>query len=157
MAYIDTPIGKVQICASSKGITKVHIMDDGDNTHRSKSQGKGSEHITDCCHQLDEYFKGNRKSFNLSMDLDGTDFQKKVWAALQSVPYGETCSYGEIARYIGKPRAQRAVGSANHSNPVAIIVPCHRIIGSNGSLTGYGGGLWRKEWLLEHERANKSY
>ena len=101
--------------------------------------------------QLDEYFAGRRKEFNLPLSMKGTAFQKKVWAALQEIPYGETRSYGDIAKAIGKPKAARAVGMANNRNPVSIIVPCHRVIGSNGSLVGYGGGLKAKEFLLKLE------
>lgn len=103
--------------------------------------------------QLDEYFNGTRKVFDLPLDLSaGTAFRRRVWDALISVPYGETRSYKDIAADIGNERAVRAVGGANHNNPISIIVPCHRIIGADGSLTGYGGELWRKQWLLAHER-----
>jgi len=103
--------------------------------------------------QLDEYFNKKRRSFNLPLVLHGTDFQITVWKALQKVPYGETCSYGEIASVIGKPKASRAVGMANNRNPIAIIVPCHRVIGSNGNLTGYAGGLELKKKLLDLEKS----
>jgi methylated-DNA-[protein]-cysteine S-methyltransferase len=101
--------------------------------------------------QLDEYFAGRRSKFDIELDLRGSAFQRAVWDALLEIPYGETRSYGEIAKRIGRPDRARAVGAANGSNPVSIIVPCHRVIGADGSLTGYGGGLERKRWLLEHE------
>jgi methylated-DNA-[protein]-cysteine S-methyltransferase len=101
--------------------------------------------------QLDEYFAGARHEFDIELDLRGSAFQRAVWDALLEIPYGETRSYGEIARRIGRPDRARAVGAANGSNPVSIVVPCHRVIGADGSLTGYGGGLERKRWLLEHE------
>ena len=101
--------------------------------------------------QLLEYFAGQRHTFELPLRLDGTEFQREVWAALAKIPFGSTCSYAELARRIGRPKAVRAVGSANGANPVFIIIPCHRVIGANGSLTGYGGGLPCKRWLLTHE------
>ncbi|NDO47355.1 methylated-DNA--[protein]-cysteine S-methyltransferase [Clostridium sp. MD294] len=103
--------------------------------------------------QILEYFEGTRKSFSLPLLLEGTIFQKKVWQALQTIPYGETKSYGQIAKEIGCDKAVRAVGGANHNNPIAIVVPCHRVIGANGKLTGYNGGLEKKEFLLKLEKA----
>lgn len=105
-----------------------------------------------CRKQLDEYFAGKRKAFDLPLGPKGTAFQQQVWAALLAIPYGETRSYGQIAAAIGRPKAVRAVGGANHLNPISIIQPCHRVIGADGSLTGYGGGLGRKEKLLQLER-----
>jgi methylated-DNA-[protein]-cysteine S-methyltransferase len=104
---------------------------------------------------LDEYFGGGRSSFDIPLDISGTPFQMSVWRALLLIPYGTTWSYGRLAAQIGRPKASRAVGGANHNNPVSIIVPCHRVIGSNGSMTGYGGGIWRKEWLLAHESGSE--
>ncbi len=101
--------------------------------------------------QLQAYFAGELTDFDLPLQMHGTEFQRRVWAALCEIPYGETISYGELARWVGNPKASRAVGLANGRNPVAIVVPCHRVIGADGSLTGYGGGLDRKVWLLEHE------
>ena len=105
-----------------------------------------------CVKQIDEYFKGHRSKFLLNLDPEGTKFQRLVWRQLEKIPFGEVLSYGQIASAIGNPKACRAVGSANGKNPISIIIPCHRVIGSDGSLTGYGGGLWRKEWLIKHER-----
>ena len=102
--------------------------------------------------QLDEYFAGTRRTFELPLAPRGTGFQQRVWRALCAIPFGATCSYGELARAIGPPAASRAVGAANGKNPIAIVVPCHRVIGANGTLTGYGGGLATKSWLLDHER-----
>ena len=101
--------------------------------------------------QLSEYFAGTRQEFTLPLSPKGTPFQQKVWAALQTIPYGQTRSYGEIARQIGSPKAARAVGMANHHNPIAILIPCHRVVGQNGALTGYAGGLERKKALLQLE------
>jgi len=103
--------------------------------------------------QIDGYFAGRRTVFDLPLDLRGTDFQRRVWKQLLTVPFGQTATYLDIALALGNPQAVRAVGAANGQNPVSVIVPCHRIIASNGKLTGYGGGLWRKEWLLRHEGA----
>jgi methylated-DNA-[protein]-cysteine S-methyltransferase len=105
-----------------------------------------------CIRQIDAYFKGDLTEFSVDLEPEGTEFQKSVWRQLEKIPYAETVSYGDVARSIGKPTACRAVGGANGRNPIAIIVPCHRVIGSNGTLTGYGSGIWRKEWLLEHEK-----
>lgn len=102
--------------------------------------------------QLEEYFAGKRKQFDLPLSLRGTEFQRQVWAALGDIPYGETRSYGQIAQAVGRPKAVRAVGMANHRNPISIIVPCHRVVGADGSLTGYGGGLENKKFLLALER-----
>lgn len=111
--------------------------------------------IKETIKQLEEYFKGKRKLFNLPIKAEGTEFQKKVWKELLKIPYGETCSYGEVAKQIGKPKASRAIGMANNKNPISIIIPCHRVIGASGKLVGYGGGIDIKEKLLKLERENK--
>ena len=111
-----------------------------------------TELILQCKMQLDEYFRGERKTFDLPLAPKGTDFQKKVWNALQKIPYGETKTYGEIAAAVGNPKAARAVGMANNKNPIGIIIPCHRVVGANGKLVGYAGGMDKKEWLLQLER-----
>ena len=108
--------------------------------------------LDECKQQLNEYFEGTRKEFNLILDLAGTDFQMKIWAELLKIRFGNTLTYADLSRKIGDMKSIRAVGRANATNPVSIIVPCHRVIGSDGSLTGYAGGLWRKKWLLEHEQ-----
>ena len=111
-----------------------------------------TELILQCKMQLDEYFRGERKTFDLPLAPKGTDFQKKVWNALQKIPYGETKTYGEIAAAVGNPKGARAVGMANNKNPIGIIIPCHRVVGANGKLVGYAGGMDKKEWLLQLER-----
>jgi len=108
--------------------------------------------LTACFRELEEYFLGTRRIFTVPLKLEGTPFQERVWQALREIPYGETRSYQDIALAVGNPKALRAVGGANHRNPVALIVPCHRVIGKDGSLTGFGGGLSIKKWLLEHEK-----
>lgn len=112
---------------------------------------KNTPLIEQCFQQVDEYFAGERTQFNLPLAPEGTEFQQKVWQQLAKISFGETCSYGELAVKIGNKNASRAVGAANGKNPISIIIPCHRVIGANGSLTGYAGGLATKEWLLKHE------
>ena len=115
-----------------------------------------TELILECKKQLEEYFAGKRKTFDLPLVPKGTEFQQKVWKALQEIPYGETRTYGEIAAAIGNPKAARAVGMANNKNPIGIIIPCHRVVGANGKLVGYAGGMEKKEFLLELERNNST-
>jgi len=145
-AFLKTPIGTVRIIGTSVGIQEVSFVESHDSI-----QAEVPSCLVDCHQQLAEYFHGKRKDFTLTLDLQGTDFQKRVWTELQLLTFGKTRSYLEQARILGDVKAIRAVASANGRNPIAVIVPCHRIIGSNGSLTGYASGLWRKKWLLEHE------
>jgi methylated-DNA-[protein]-cysteine S-methyltransferase len=149
-AIYESPIGKMLIVASDKGVAEISFLSDSEEG-RGVS-GNAADLPETCLRQLDEYFSGKRKNFDLPLDLKGTPFQLSVWRVLLLIPFGDTWSYGKVAGQIGKPKASRAVGGANHRNPVSIIVPCHRVVGSGGDLTGYGGGLWRKEWLIEHER-----
>jgi methylated-DNA-[protein]-cysteine S-methyltransferase len=144
--YFKTPIGTAKIVGDENGICAVSVVDDIIETSIEIP-----ECLQNCVLQLDEYFKGTRKEFNLKLNPKGTDFQKRVWNELLLVPYGKTRSYLEQSKQLGDVKAIRAVASANGKNPIWIIIPCHRIIGSDGSLTGYAGGLWRKKWLLEHE------
>ena len=146
IAHYQSPIGTVEIEGTQEGIVALDFVE-----HLRPGDGELPEALKECVKQIDEYFCGQRKVFAVNLCLRGTDFQNSVWRKLMTVPYGRTYSYGEFAAAIGKPTACRAVGNANGKNPISIIVPCHRLIGSNGSLTGYGGGLWRKEWLLKHE------
>lgn len=146
--YYKSPIGNIRIVGDEKNITLVDFSED-------YQQGEDCpEHIMKCAAQLEEYFSGQRKDFDINYFMKGTDFQKKVWAELARIPYGTTVSYKYIAEKVGSEKAVRAVGMTNGRNPISIIVPCHRVIGANGKLTGYAGGIWRKEWLLEHERKN---
>ncbi|MGA9421603.1 MAG: methylated-DNA--[protein]-cysteine S-methyltransferase [Rhodanobacteraceae bacterium] len=151
--YLDTPIGPLLLVADANGLTRIGLPHDG---HRSAPAPAGSlrepKRLTTAKRQFEAYFDGRLHDFDLALNARGTAFQLQVWAALGTVPYGATASYAEIARRIGKPRAVRAVGAANGANPLAIVVPCHRIIGADGSLTGYGGGLPAKRFLLEHEQ-----
>ena len=144
-AYFDSPIGLVEVSGTDSAILSVEFVDSEQVNYESNG------YVKQAADQVAEYFAGHRQNFNMNLEFDGTDFQRRVWQALLSVPYGETVSYQDIANAIENPRAVRAVGAANGQNPISIVVPCHRIIGSNGQLTGYGSGLWRKEWLLNHE------
>lgn len=145
-AYYNSPIGTIEISGTEEGVLSILFVE------KTEETGYVSEAVQDCLEQLDEYFTGSRKDFDVKFILEGTDFQKKVWKALTSIPYGKTAAYKDIAEAVGSPKAVRAVGSTNSKNPISIIVPCHRVIGANGTLTGYAGGLWRKEWLLNHEK-----
>lgn len=145
----SSPLGLLKISASQKGITEIDFIDKDKSL--PQNQRVSNYYLKTCIAQLEEYFKGERKKFDLRFDLRGTDFQKKVWNELKRIPFGKTVAYLEIAQKINNSKAVRAVGQAIGKNPVAIIIPCHRVIGSNGKLTGYAGGMWRKEWLLKHE------
>ena len=144
---IDSPIGKLTLVASEKGLSGVYM----EASEIPEATPGTSSFLTETQRQLNDYFAGKLRSFELPLDLQGTPFQMKVWHSLLDIPYGETISYGEQARRIDNPKAVRAVGLANGRNPVSIIIPCHRVIGKNGSLTGYGGGLDRKRFLLNLE------
>ncbi|MET0960054.1 MAG: methylated-DNA--[protein]-cysteine S-methyltransferase [Psychrobacillus psychrotolerans] len=148
-----SPIGIVEIVGTEEVVSSIMFVegDEVSNTVNSETP----QVLVDCSIQLDEYFKGERHVFSFPYNFEGTEFQKKVWNALTTIPYAETGSYKDIATAINNEKAVRAVGTANGKNRLSIIIPCHRIIGSNGRLTGYAGGLWRKEWLLQHERSFK--
>jgi len=148
--FIDSPVGIIEISGSEHGIRSILYID-----HDVKVTAI-PVCLQTCVDQLTEYFAGNRKQFNLQLDPWGTDFQLLVWSKLQLIPIGKTISYLELAVMTGNASNTRAVGNANGKNKINIVVPCHRVIGSNGKLTGYGGGLWRKEILLKHEMANTS-
>jgi methylated-DNA-[protein]-cysteine S-methyltransferase len=144
-SYINSPIGTIRLQHSGKGLCSLVFMD-----HQLPETDNYPE-LKECKKQLNEYFTGTRKEFELQLDLSGTDFQKLIWNELLKIKFGQTVTYSNIAGKIGDSKSIRAVGRANATNPVSIIVPCHRVIGADGSLTGYAGGLWRKSWLLEHE------
>ncbi|MCB0195933.1 MAG: methylated-DNA--[protein]-cysteine S-methyltransferase [Anaerolineae bacterium] len=149
-AYYPSDIGLIEITSSSTAIQSLYFID-SDSQPEPINQGTEPKILQECRTQLDEYFKSGRNSFDLLLEPEGTAFQKAVWQQLLRIPFGQTASYLDIARMVGNPKAVRAVGAANGQNPISVIIPCHRIIGSNGKLTGYGGGLWRKAWLLQHE------
>ena len=144
--YYKTPIGTAKIVGDENGISAVTVIDDVMET-----SAEIPDILQDCVQQLSEYFNGTRREFHLRLNPQGTDFQKRVWEELLLVPYGKTRTYLEQSKQLGDVKAIRAVASANGKNPIWILIPCHRIIGSDGSLTGYAGGIWRKKWLLEHE------
>ncbi len=155
--YVESPIGRLMLTSDGTALTGLYM-----NLYRnkpSKLPGLGGDWIQNAtidplpaaARQLKEYFAGKRREFDLPLRMDGTDFQQRVWRELTKIPFGETRSYGQLAKHLNNPNGSRAVGLANGRNPIAIIVPCHRVIGADGSLTGFGGGLDRKEWLLTHE------
>jgi methylated-DNA-[protein]-cysteine S-methyltransferase len=148
----NSKVGFLEIEGTENAITKVHFSD----KKKSEPYKYLPPVLKECQKQLDEYFNGARQNFSLKLELKGTDFQKKVWEQLQTIPFGETASYKDIAIAVGNEKAVRAVGGANGKNNIAIIIPCHRVIGADGGLVGFGGGLWRKTWLLNHERRSKS-
>lgn len=144
--HYETPIGTVCIEENGKAITGLYFQ---------KEAGVGEKEtslLKEANKQLTEYFAKRRKNFELPLEPEGTEFQKRVWTALQTIPYGETRSYGEIAAQIGSPKACRAIGGANNKNPIMIFIPCHRVIGADGSLTGFGGGLPAKKYMLDLEK-----
>ncbi|WP_330400372.1 methylated-DNA--[protein]-cysteine S-methyltransferase [Tepidibacter mesophilus] len=149
-AYLKSPMGVLKIVSSEDSILEIsHVREEEKDSHYRP------QILKDAITQLNEYFEGERKGFDLKIELKGTDFQKKVWNELNNIEYGETKSYKDVAIRIGNEKAVRAVGMTNSKNPISIIVPCHRVIGSNKKLTGYAGGLDRKKWLLDHEKEYK--
>ena len=151
-SHIDSPVGRLLIAATDDGLRYIHFENGGMPKHKKDEVWvESAEKIKPYADELKAYFKGELRAFKSRLDLVGTEFQKKCWQALTRIPYGKTCSYADIAREVGSPNAFRAVGQANHNNPIPIIVPCHRVIGANGTLTGYGGGLSVKEKLLRLE------
>lgn len=145
--YVNSPLGITKIVGDEDGIAIVSVSDVGDNDVSQTIPKVLEEAVS----QLQEYFDGKRTDFDLKLNPKGTDFQQKVWKSLLEIPYGKTISYMDQTKKLGDIKAIRAVASANGKNPLWIVVPCHRVIGTNGSLTGYAGGLSRKKWLLEHE------
>lgn len=145
-AYIKSPLGTTEIIGDETGVAVISVLD---------SEKEISVEIPDALKlavtELQDYFAGNRKHFTFKLNPKGTEFQQKVWQELLNIPFGKTMSYLELSKKLGDVKAIRAVASANGKNPLWIVVPCHRVIGTDGSLTGYAGGLWRKKWLLEHE------
>ncbi|MGK8436253.1 methylated-DNA--[protein]-cysteine S-methyltransferase [Ectopseudomonas hydrolytica] len=151
--YHYSPVGPLLLAADENGLQLLLMELDSRPWRIEESWQPASRELDAVCRQLDEYFAGKRRRFEVRLAPRGTAFQQAVWQALQAIPYGRTCSYSELAGVIGRPHAVRAVGTANGANPISIIVPCHRVIGRNGSLTGYAGGLPRKQQLLELEGA----
>ena len=148
---IASPIGELLLTSDGASVTGLYMHKQKHGAARTGDWKRDDAALSEPRAQLEAYFAGALREFDLPLAAEGTPFQQRVWRALCEIPYGETISYGELARRIGQPTASRAVGLANGQNPIAIVVPCHRVIGANGSLTGYGGGLERKRWLLAHE------
>lgn len=148
-AAISTPLGTAHITGDAKGIIEIRVSDEivSDQTIPNV--------LAPACEQLLEYFEGSRKTFEIQLQPTGTPFQQKVWDALSQIPYGNRISYLDLAKKLGDPKAVRAVAGANARNPIWIVIPCHRVVGTDGSLTGYAGGLYRKKWLLNHESPSK--
>jgi methylated-DNA-[protein]-cysteine S-methyltransferase len=144
---IETPLGPLHILATEHGIS--HVQFSGSALQPENIRMNAA--IEQCIHELREYFASRRTEFSIPLAPTGTPFEEQVWKMLMEVPYGSTCSYFDIAHRMNNPKAIRAVGRANGANPVAIVIPCHRVVGADGSLTGYSGELWRKRWLLDHE------
>ena len=154
---IESPLGLLRLIASREALVGIHFSDEagarGPELARPRDDHPSRRLLDRATSELAEYFAGERRRFTLPLAPEGTEFQRVVWAALRELEFGRTCSYAELARAIGRPSSVRAVGAANGRNPLPIVVPCHRVIGSDGSLTGYAGGLERKRWLLAHEGA----
>ena len=151
-ATIKSPVGLLTCVMKNNALEGVYFEREPDESKvLSSNWTKSKTELATVREQLTEYFAGSRQQFKLPLHSEGTPFREKVWAKLRTIPYGVTWSYGELARKIGDPKASRAVGLANGRNPIAIVVPCHRVIGANGTLTGFGGGIERKKWLLEFE------
>ncbi|MGH8190561.1 MAG: methylated-DNA--[protein]-cysteine S-methyltransferase [Rhodanobacteraceae bacterium] len=150
--HLDTPIGPLLLVGDSAGLVEIGLPRRGHAQAAPVDAKPGKTRLRAAARELEEYFAGTRQRFDVPLHPSGTPFQLEVWGALLAIPYGETVSYADIAKRIRRPRAVRAVGAANGANPLSILVPCHRVIGSHGDLVGYGGGLPIKRWLLAHER-----
>ncbi len=151
-SYINSPLGVLKAFASNKGIVQLEFIDV--ESKKDLTEGLPNQHIELLASELKEYFDGTLRKFNTALNLQGTEFQKSVWSSLLNIPYGKTRSYQEQSEKLNNPKGIRAIASANGSNKIAIVVPCHRVIGKDGSLTGYAGGLHQKKWLLDHEAKN---
>jgi methylated-DNA-[protein]-cysteine S-methyltransferase len=148
---VSSPIGAIRLAADDAALVRIVLPDERGS--RPAARGAAGHPVLDrAAEEIEQWFAGERRSFDLPLRAEGTAFQQQVWAALATIPYGAVWSYGDLARRIGRPRAVRAVGAANGRNPLPIVVPCHRVIGASGALTGFGGGLRAKAWLLDHER-----
>lgn len=149
-AVIKTPLGYTKITGDGNGISKIHILDEVIDI-----TSKVPKDLREAVDQIKNYFEGKKTTFSFKINPTGTAFQQRVWQELLRIPYGKTCSYLELSKKLGDVKAIRAVATANGKNPLWIVIPCHRVIGADGSLTGYAGGLWRKKWLIEHENPIK--
>jgi methylated-DNA-[protein]-cysteine S-methyltransferase len=148
---VPSPFGDLTLVATRHGLTHLRFPGEDGDVPEGDGSPEASAVLAEAARQLHDWFAGRRRDFDLPLAPAGTPFQRQAWTALRAIPWGETVSYGELARRLGRPGASRAVGGANHHNPVPILVPCHRVVGQDGRLTGFGGGLPLKRWLLEHE------
>lgn len=155
-SIVDSPVGPLTLVDQDGRLAGLYMDAQRHLPDPAQHGGRDDTVLPELREQLEDYWSGTRRDFTVPLLLAGTDFQRRVWRALQTIPYGETWSYGKLASEIGAAGASRAVGLANGRNPIGIVIPCHRVVGANGSLTGYGGGLERKRWLLDHERAQLS-
>ena len=155
--YLDSPVGRLLLVIGAQGLQRVHFESSRHPFRVDKEWERSPGALHEARAQLKAYFAGKLKEFDLQLAPEGSEFQQQVWLELLRIPYGATTSYGEIAKRVGDPTASRAVGAANGQNPLAIVVPCHRVIGANGSLTGYGGGLPVKRFLLDLEQQNSAF
>ena len=151
IAYLDSPVGQLRLCSDGECLVAIEFP--GRHGNSAGDEERSDPVLARTASQLAEYFDGKRREFDLPLGASGTDFQHEVWAALQEIPYGQLRSYAQVAGQIGHGDAVRAVGRANGDNRIAILIPCHRVVGSDGEPTGYGGGIWRKEYLLAMEQA----
>jgi methylated-DNA-[protein]-cysteine S-methyltransferase len=151
--HVDSPLGRIRLVGHDEVLTGLFLADHDRCPPPAAGWAPDQQAFEAARGELEEYFAGDRKEFSVALELEGSPFQVQVWTALRAIPFGATASYGDIARAVGRPTAGRAVGAANGRNPISIIVPCHRVIGADGTLTGYGWGVDRKAWLLAHERA----
>jgi methylated-DNA-[protein]-cysteine S-methyltransferase len=151
--YVDSPIGQLLLTSDGESLTGLYMGTPSKSPQLDSdwAEKPNAAPLSEVARQLEQYFAGNRKVFDLPLKMEGTEFQKRVWRQLTLIPFGETWSYGQLAKRLENPNGSRAVGLANGRNPIAVIVPCHRVIGADGSLTGFGGGIPRKQWLLSHE------
>lgn len=153
MCTVDSPIGQLTLVADADGLTAIHFEDEHKRSiPRDLPVDPDHPILVQTARELDEYFEGEREDFEIPLHLtEGTDFERQVWQVLATIPFGQTISYGEQAAAVGRPGGAQAVGAANGQNPIAIVLPCHRVIGANGSMVGFGGGVPMKVWLLDHE------
>ncbi len=156
-AQVPSPIGMLTVVIGDRGIRRIRFADERSSVDADRALPQATEaESAPIVAQLDAYFAGERVEFDLPLDLAGTEFQVQAWRALATIPFGETVTYGEQAKRIGRPGAFRAVGAANGANPIPIVLPCHRVVGADGSLTGFAGGLDTKRWLLDHEQGQRA-
>jgi len=155
-SYYDSPLGQLLLVGDGKNILRIDFPTTCRPVTLEAAWELDTSVFATLCEQLDAYFAGSLKNFSINLAPAGSQFQRKVWDALRQIEYGQTCTYADIAKLIGQPTASRAVGSANGRNPVSILIPCHRVIGTNGTLTGYAGGVHAKQWLLSHEAGEQA-